>query len=391
MPRRASHPDPVVRDFQAIRRLRWSQPTDFAELEVLLTHPVVVALAKGSPEASRRVRALRTVLERTVSRVRRQERAGDAPEGRSVATAAARLLRLEPEFEDLSVEEIRRRIAMEWPSRRKGGVVSGDGFRLHLEVKEVLEPFAGAFRAYVRERAAKQGIELSEAHGPSPGAGDAATAATEPGLGQIARRLWKLEEDLHRRRLASIRDGMLRIRNEEEMLDVLALFTETAERELTAVDHIDISEWFGNTRLRDYLDRQLDRARREEVRIERIRLVSDSELEVPPRRRQLAQFVKLHDEASAALLLCPLDVASELRTSFTPRMGLLFADPETEPVAITGWLGEGLIERAMVYTRETEALRELRDDYTRIRTSVISREHDRALRNRLRKLNGPRR
>lgn len=376
-----------MRDLQVMRRLRWSQPGGYTELEVLLSHPLITHLAKGSRELDRRVKALRLALTRTVARIQRRERKGEVlPHGRSLSFAATALFRLDIEFEDLSAEKIRRRISDKWPARCGDDTVSADGFRLHLELPQVIEPVAAEFRAYAREQAARNGFEIGRANDGQVAAPDLGQAEAE--LGEIAAQIRETENRSHQRRIASIQEGSLRIRNEEEMLELLLLLTKSARHELRAVDHIAIWEWFDNPTLNEYLRLQLGRCAAEEIRLERIRLVAEEELESPRHRDQLAEFIKLHDDAAAELFLCPIALAEEMRTQFRPRMGLLFADPETEPVAITGWVGEGLIERAMAYTRETESLRELRDDYTRLGTGVKGKGYDTELRDRLAKLRG---
>jgi hypothetical protein len=380
-------PDPLVRDLQLIRRLRWSEPSGFQRLGTLLGHPLVTHLADGSTELPRRVKALRTALQRTVKQIERLERKEPPPLDRSVAFAATLLLRLDPAAEDLGAEELRKRVVKRW-KRNKNEKLSADGFRQHLEIPAVYEPLAAEFRLYARDQEQRQGgFSRSEpANGKRVRLVDPAPAGD---LGKLARRLWDFERNSAELRLTAIRDGELGVRNDEEMVKMLRILTETAEHELKAVDHVEISEWFGNPTLNAYLHLQLERAKRGEVFLERIRLVADEELADARRLKQLQEFVRLHDEASASLLLCPLQVAEDLHTSFRPRMGLLLVDPKTEPSLLTGWLGEGLIERARVYTRPTEALREYQAEYVRLRSNVTSHERDRVVRARLDKLIGP--
>ncbi len=333
------------------------------------------------------MKALRTALTRIVKQIERLEQKEPPPLDRSVAYAATLLLRLDPETEDEVAEQLRKRIVTRW-KRNEREQLSADGFRQHLEIPAVYEPLAAEFRLYARDQEQRLGgFKKLE---PSGGKQVRVTGPAPPSkLGKLARRLWDLERKALALRLTAVRDGELGVRNDEEMVKLLVMLTETAEHELKAVDHVAISEWFGNPLLNEYLRLQLDRSRHGKVSLERIRLVTEDELADARRLKQLHEFVRLHDEASADLLLCPLQVAEDLRTSFRPRMGLLLVDPKTEPVLLTGWLGEGLIERARVYTQPTDTLREYQAEYVRLRTNVISHDRDRMVRAQLAKLAGP--
>ncbi len=388
MPRSAPHSDPLVRDLQAIRRLRWSEPSGFLRLGTLIEHPLIDAGASGSADLPRRVKALRTALKSTVKQIERLERKEPPPLGRSVAFAAAQLLRLDPESEDESAEELRRRIVKRW-KRNESEELSRGGFRQYLEVSAVYEPLAAEFRLYARdkERERESVVHRKESNGTK---GVKISGPTPPrDLGKLAQRMWEYELDTLQTRLTAIRDGQLGVRSDEEMVRMLVMLTESAEHELKAVDHVEISEWFGNPTLNQYLHLQLDRSRSREISLERIRLVADDELADARRLKQLHEFVRLHDEAKANLLLCPLQVAEDLQTSFRPRMGLLLADPKTEPTLLTGWIGEGRIERARIYTKSTVSLSEYQAEYVKLRSSVTSHERDRRVRAQLENLIGP--
>jgi|GEM_PF-2534037 len=379
------HPDPVVQDLQMIRRLRWSQPVGFRRMEVLLDHPLIAHLSRDSEKLSRRVKALREALKRTVKQIDRHERKQPPPLDRSLAFASTLLLRLDPATEDESVEELRKQIAAQW-KRNDSEQLTIEGFRQHLEVPAVYEALAAEFRLYARDQAERQGFGM-----PDSGNAERVTFPGPPSgkdMSNVARRLWDLERGEFERRLTAIREGMVRVRNESEMVKLLVLLTESARQELKAVDHVDISEWFGNPTLNSYLHLQLNRAAREEVAVERIRLVSEEELNDVYRLRQLREFMKLHEDAFARLLLCPLRVAEDLETSFRPRMGLLLVDPKSEPTLLTGWVGQGMIERACLYVQPTTAMREYQAEYERLRRHVISRQ-DTELRAKLERLTDP--
>jgi hypothetical protein len=260
-PEATSHPDPIVRDLKAIRSRRWSKPEKLADgLEVLSTHPAVLhkaAKPKGVPE---RVKALRSLLEMTKNQIKRRE---GKKAVQSVAVAAAALLRLDPELEEKSVEKIYQHIGKKWH-------MSGGAFRTHRETKDVYEPFAAAFRELVSARAERYGFELTDDPDPD------ANATTKEG--RLRFRLRKMEMESHRRRLAAIKEGTLRIRDEDEMRNVLLMLTELAEVSLSAVDYNPVADWF-KPPLSDYLQLQLRRAAEAGIKLERIRLVTDDELD----------------------------------------------------------------------------------------------------------------
>ncbi len=373
------HPDPVVRDLQAIRRLNWAEPEGFGVMEVLLDHPLVVFVAEGSRTRKLdRVDALRRVLERLRAQIARQEKKNPPALDRSLALASGALLRLDPQFATAKVESLREHVARHWKSHK--GELTTDGFRQHLEILAFYEPFAGAFLNYAVAQAQRHGFALVE----DGGYGSLSEEDAKRGLGPVAQAMCDIESDSYHKRLNAIRHGALLIRSREEMLRFLGLLTSSAQQELQAVDRIDIEEWFNSVELSAYLKMQLGRCQSAGIKLERIRLVGSSELDDERGRDQLTEFIRMHDEASASLLLCPLRRAEELDTPFYPKMGLLMMDARdvsVESVAVTGWIGGGRIERAMVYTRVTDAVLDLRQAYEKLRT--CARSNDQELRARL--------
>lgn len=374
--RHPTHPDPIVRDLQTIRTLRWSNPDRFTQLGLLLDHPLVSY--RATEGRTSQVGALKQILEAVVDQVDTTQDVGTT-ESKPMRFASRALLRLDPKFANMPVEEIRRAIARKWPKSTKQGNVSSEGFRQHIEVREVYEPLAQQFRSYAQEQSIVTGLSLSSVSNGS------SSETSDPGLaelGPIGRRLLELENTAHQKRIRALSEGLARIRNEDEMVEALMTLTQLAQRTMQAVDYISINDWFSSRRVNKYLEQQLARA--DSVSLERIRLVDDSEIAKPERREQLMEFISRHEQAGAALLLCPVEYARDKGTQFYPRMGLLLVDPDSEPVAVTGWLGEGRTERAMLFTRETEALLELKSDYDILRTGAI--EHNRRLREQLHRL-----
>jgi hypothetical protein len=360
-----THSDPIVHDLQAIRRLDWSRPEGFRRYKTLLRHPLVRRSAedpKGDPEL---VSALRTILREVVARLEARE--GSEPLlGRSAAAAGTALLRLSPPFEQMPLEDIRAHIASTW-EKPGGDHVSVDGFRLHLEVPEVYEPIAAEFRRLALERADDTDIEI----------------AAESDLTPIARSLIALERERFSERVAHIKQGVVRLLDERQMFEVLIDSIQKAEREFIAVDHVDVAEWFEAPRLHEYLRVQLGLVEDGTLEGERIRLVTQDELEAGGRRgEQLEMLIELHENAGVDLLLCRPETIPELELGFSPHVGLLVIDPSTAtPTAITGKLGDGAIGRAMVYTRKTDEVLEFLDEYTRLQTTA--REQNRELREQL--------
>jgi len=349
------HPDRLVKDLQGIRHLDWSRPRDFEQLKTLLRHPVVRGLAEEPNETPQRVAALRAFLREVIARLEQRESAAPPPLERSVALAGAALLRLSPEFEQMPLEEIRAHIASRW-EKRGGGPLSIDGFRLHLEESAVYGPLAAEFRELARERADDPHFDV----------------ALESALSPIAESLIAMEQRTFEERTAHIEQGVLKLLDERQMFEALIKSIEAARHEFIAVDHVDVSEWFVAPRLHDYLRIQLRLVEAGKIKGERIRIVTEDELEAHGRRReQLEMLIELHEKAGASLLLCRAETVPKLKLGFSPHVGLLVIDACTAtPTAITGKLGDGTIGRAMVYLRRTDEVLEFMEEYTRLKMSA---------------------
>lgn len=165
------------------------------------------------------------------------------------------------------------------------------------------------------------------------------------------------------------------------MLALLLLITRVARRSLDAVDQTDLERWFGNAGLQYYLDAQLERSRADKITVERLQFIRDGQLDDPRQRGLLREFIGLHDAADATLLLCPEEVARELRTGFDSRMFVVLVDVEDSPACLTGWLGEqGYIERSLVYLRALDPVRSHYADMQRVKEHVRLNHYDEGIR-----------
>lgn len=297
--------------------------------------------------------------------------------GRSVAEASTALLRLTPEFEEMSLEEIRKRIAGAWGKRGGEGSLNPDGFRLHLEVPQVYEPLAREFRLFVEEQA--------EDYSPSEGLGEIEPLDEEEDIeieeistaASVAEALQRMELGLYRKHRREIDEGAMRIRSEDEMIGVLRSLTKNARHEYHAVDYVQVSEWFGSRKLHHYLQEQLDRVEKEVLDLARIRLVRPEELQYERSREQLEDLIEIHEEVGrhARLLLCREKAVEDLGLSFAPHAGLLVVDRATAPAAVTGKLaGDGSIGRARVYIGETEDLQTLIGEYDALEVEALKQD-----------------
>jgi hypothetical protein len=203
----------------------------------------------------------------------------------------------------------------------------------------------------------------------------------DPGLSPLAPLLWTRAEAEHRRRLAAIRGGVFSVSNQEEVLDLLLTMTQAAHHSIHAVDRTDLERWFGNARMQGYLDAQLERARAGTIRVERLRFIRRERLGEARERNLLREFIRLHDEAGATLLLCPEDPASRPQTGFDSRMFMVLVDVDSTPACLTAWLGElGYIERSLVYLRDLDPVRTHYADMLRVKEHVTLNRFNESIR-----------
>ena len=203
----------------------------------------------------------------------------------------------------------------------------------------------------------------------------------DPALSPLAPLLWTRAEREHQRRLSAIRGGVFSVSNQEEMLDLLLTMTQAARESIHAVDRTDLERWFGNARMQHYLDAQLERAAAGTICVERLRFIRRERLQEPRERNLLREFIRLHDEAGATLLLCPEDPESGLQTGFDARMFMVLVDANSAPACLTAWLGEsGYIERSLVYLRDLDPVRTHRADMQRVKEHVTLNRYNESIR-----------
>lgn len=203
----------------------------------------------------------------------------------------------------------------------------------------------------------------------------------DPALSPLAPLLWTRAEHEHQRRLAAICGGVFSVSNQEEMLELLLTMTQAARESIHAVDRTDLERWFGNARMQHYLDAQLERARAGTICVERLRFIRRERLQDPRERNLLREFIRLHDEAGATLLLCPEDPESGLQTGFDARMFMVLVDANSAPACLTAWLGEsGYIERSLVYLRDLDPVRQHRADMQRVKEHVTLNRFNESIR-----------
>lgn len=366
----------IAEELKLIRHYSWDRPDRFKGLK-LLEHPAVVALAQDSKEVPQLVMALRKCLEQAKKKREKFEKDQKTPRSRSVAFAAGAVLGLDDSFNGEQLQEIRPKLLSIWKGAR-GNSVSLDTFRLHSEPNEILSPFAADLHGLFVERE-NEGKPRPEETRTSPRSRQRSRETV------IVQRLKKMEEKTFKARVKGIeRDGELRIRNETEMLDVLLIVNGQARKSLRAVDQTPIAAWDANEALKAYLNEQLARVEKKKVTLERIYIVDEKTLQDETNREHLVDFVERHDAASATLLLCPVAVAKAVGPNFFQKdRGLLLADMETRPVAITGKLGKGKVGTALIYTRGQPVVQEISEKYKELQERVREDHHDQRLRKKL--------
>jgi hypothetical protein len=385
MARTPSHQDAIVNDLQAIRRcLSWTRPEQFEGLDTLLGHPLVTERAAPSNETPALVEALKATLEEVVQKIAEEEQLTELEMGRSVAYASTVLLRLEPEYERKSIKELREDITARW-EKRGGGKLGVDTFRQQLEVSEVYEPFAKAFRRLAAEQRSRRSAETERAVAPES---SRSAQALERALGivkrelpepsEISNALLDLEVETLKERVANLREGRLVVRDEDEMFNILIKLTELANEDCRAIDSVPAGEWFSSLKLNHYLERQLERVETEGIELERIRIIDDDELQGGRSWEQLHELIERHEKADARFLLCRRDVIPELRLRFNTHMGLFMVDAGTKsPAAVTGELSEGgSIGLARVFLGHTEMIREFEREYEDLKRVAVDQNRE---------------
>lgn len=125
----------VADDLETIRRLTWQKPEGFEGLG-LLSHPTIESMVEDPEDLAQKVLALKSVLQSTIAGIEEAEKQ-DWPElDRSDARAGNLLLRLDPEYDRISVSEIHHLICTYWKKRgaQPGEAIPlGGGFRKYLQ------------------------------------------------------------------------------------------------------------------------------------------------------------------------------------------------------------------------------------------------------------------
>lgn len=368
-------PAEILAELKQVRKLRWSQPKDFAHLKLLEESLIIDAAPKpkGTPQ---KVRALRRKLGTAKTRIARAERGSP----RSVAKVGEAVLRLDPKYEGKSLEAIRRDVVVHWPKLNGKGNVKPSHFRANDEEPKVLMPFALELTKMMAEH------ESSARRGK----GKRAQRQARSIEAAMAAFLKRLEKQSYEERLRRIeKDGLLKIRDEQEMLSILLELTELASRNLRAVDITPISRWSANGPLEEYLKRQLSQVRKRGISLERIHVVDEQALERSPAlSREILAFAAKHEAADATLLLCPSSVLRDLGTAFRAERGLLLVDGDGkgQSLAVTGKLNQNAVGDAFVYLREHDHLDQVRREYAVLRECVKAEEHSSKLRGELEKM-----
>ncbi len=218
-------------------------------------------------------------------------------------------------------------------------------------------------------------------------AGSGLVLSEPENLSPVATRLWNqtLEQQLDR--LTAIQEGVVPVRDQDEMLDLFVKLTHAAESSLHAVDQTSLERWFTDRRLRRYLDAQLQRAQSGEVRVIRLRVVRQVDLSEARQRNLLREFIALHSSAGAQLVLSHEDDLRGLNTSFLrgrnpeDRLILAMTDYSTKPACLVGELDEdGYVKQSVLYLRSLAQVRRYYADLQTVLEDITYREkHGRGL------------
>lgn len=367
--------DEIFEDLKRLRGCNWNRPEKFEKIR-LLEHPAVKLCAEEPKGRAQLVQALRGLLKQSRERLKRRKPSNGNP----VALSAGAVLRLDESREAQKLSEIRSEIAAGWTGHRRGAI-TGETFRLRYEEPDVLMPLAEELDRLLREVSAK-GRRVVTPRASRSGS----RKGKEKGMSSLrgkAKSMFLHLKKAEEKRLKGLEQGKLKIRHKSEMIEILRKLNGLAKRTLHAVDRTPIAHWTANEDLQEYLDHQLEQIGR--VSLERIYLVEDSVWKDEAKRDLLLDFVHRHDKALATLLLCPVEKAAEIRSVFAEEdWGLLLADSEDDPMAVTGKLKTGEVGNAFLYTREETAdIADFQDHYKTLRELIRAEGYDLALREEL--------
>jgi hypothetical protein len=204
---------------------------------------------------------------------------------------------------------------------------------------------------------------LATAHEPGP----------EAVSGSVAHGLW--HESIER--LRAVNKGCLPVKP-SDVVRYLELMTAGARRTIQVVDFVDMQQWLEDRRLRSYLVTQLSRNRESPpVTVERIRFVKKRDLSNSQRLDILRDFVRLHQEFNAGLLLCPYRDADKIsgreELTFFPRTSCILIDagyPSASYLEVR-LNGSGYIRRAQLFLGQTNPMvQACEGDFGRLRSAI---------------------
>lgn len=353
--------DAIYRDFKKLQKLKWNwSEGKFDQIELLRYEEVRRRVADPNDE-EQLLEALFDLLGETRDQLKRREESEDGTVN-SVAKAAGILLRLDNKNDRRSVKALQEAAGRIWTGDN-GEPIAGGTVRLSYEKDHMLRPFARELLVFLDRSSLPDGSEIG-----------AENLGKEEGM---LKHLRQVEED----RLRSIpQEGMLEVRTDEEMLEVLRGVNNLATESLHAVDRTPIEHWFQEPPLRDYLKQQLELVSEKDLFLERIYLVRRSTLQNEVKRNYLIEFIRWHEDVSATVLLCRVEMA---KNDFDEERGLILADGEGEPLMVTGKLKDGEIGDAFLYTREQVRVKKTRDQYGKLRSRILTHEYDDKLRKTL--------
>jgi hypothetical protein len=349
----------ILRDLKVIRAHMWSEDA-LAELSLLELHYIREAAQdpKGTAEC---MEALRQHLLKVLERLRAREEVKAWPHGNSVAAAAGAILHLESPYEEMEIEKVRVAIEKEKKWLKRDGKPAKAGNFRNIEDPKILQPFAEEFLQLEREQTGGGSNEE-----------------------MIVPQLRQMESATYEERLLSIENGALGIRNEDEMQQILEMVIGVAKRGFKAVDSRPVEEWSIDL-MNDFLERQLTRVQEDDLSLERIYLVDESEMDNPEFWTALARLVKRHEDGGGKLLLCPFKVARRMKLSFDRDFGFFLADGDgKEALGVGGMLSETSIGPAELYTRRAGPLLKYIKQYKRLaEVTKVAGGEDFKLRKRL--------
>lgn len=351
--------DAIYDDLKSVQKKKWKWGKGKFDQVKLLRHREVERRAADPSDEEELLDALFGLLNETRDQLARQEQREQEEgneEQNSVAAAVGILLRLDRKTDRRPVYMLQTDVAGIWKGDRDNDI-NWNTVRQHYEEDHILRPFAREVLAF---------LERSSRPGGSTGKEE-----------EMLTHLRRVEED----RLKSIpREGKLEIRTDGEMLEILRGVNDLASESLQAVDRTPIEHWFEEPPLQEYLDQQLEVVSKKGLSLERIYLVRRATLQNEIERDHLVAFIRRHEEVKATILLCRVEVAGKI---FDEERGMILADAEGEPMAVTGKLKDGEIGEALLYTRAQLDVDRLRDQYRRLRSRILTHRYDDKLREEL--------